>query len=83
MPKQSQKIRVLKRILEKGSVDRIQSIFVMGIFELSARICELEKDGVVFNKTDRSFVSKDLTKGTCKVYSIESLPDAVAEKLGV
>lgn len=83
MPRLSQKIRVLKRILKHGSIDRVKAVYIMGVFELSARICELEKDGVEFTKTERSFVSKDLTKGSCKVYSIKHLPVAVREKLGV
>jgi hypothetical protein len=38
---------------------------------------------VVFAKTKRNFVSKDLTKGSYTVYSIEHLPEALRERLGV
>jgi len=54
MKKQSQKQRVLNYILINGSLDRVVSVFQLGIFELSARICELERDGWKFTKDRKS-----------------------------
>ncbi len=48
MNKDNQRQRILNYIIRNGSIDRLQSVYDLGIFELSARICELRKQGYSF-----------------------------------
>ena len=51
MAKISQATRIIQYIETFGSIDRLTALKELGIFELPARICEIEKKlGYVFNK---------------------------------
>lgn len=45
----TQKEMVLQYIRESGSITRLNAAYDLGIFELSARICELKRSGYQFN----------------------------------
>lgn len=47
----TQQERVLDYIAENGSITAFEAVLYLGILQLSARICELEKKGFVFTKT--------------------------------
>ncbi len=51
MPKKSQKERLLEYLLQGGEISRLDAFYILGIFELSARICQLEREGYIINKT--------------------------------
>ena len=46
--------RIIQYIKENGSLDRLQAFTELGIFELSARICKLEKQGYSFTKVRKT-----------------------------
>lgn len=50
----TQRERVLNYIEDFGSITRIEAFFDLGIFELPARICELEKEGYKFKKSQHT-----------------------------
>ena len=50
----TQRERILIYIKDFGSITRIEAFFDLGIFELPARICELEKEGYKFKKTQHT-----------------------------
>jgi len=56
--KLSQKDRVIEFIKQTGSVTRIEALTELGIFELSARIVDLEKEGFEFIKTPYTIKNK-------------------------
>ncbi len=47
----TQQERVLDYIAENGSITAFEAVLYLGILQLSARICELEKKGFTFTKT--------------------------------
>ena len=47
----TQQERVLDYIAENGSITAFEAVLYLGILQLSARICELEKLGYKFTKT--------------------------------
>jgi len=47
----TQRERILKYIIENGSISALEAVLELGILQLSARICELEKLGYHFTKT--------------------------------
>lgn len=51
----TQKDRVLRYLREFGSITRAEGFTELGIVELPARICELQRDGYLF---DRETVTK-------------------------
>ena len=46
----TQKERVLQYIAETGSITALEAVRELGVLQLSARICELEREGTVFLK---------------------------------
>lgn len=46
--------RIIQYIREHGSLDRLQAFTELGIFELSSRICALEKQGYTFKKVRKT-----------------------------
>ncbi len=55
----TQKQDVLEHLLKHGSLTRIQAIYDLGIIELPARICELEKMGYQIPREDYSGIAKN------------------------
>ena len=49
--KLTQRDLVLKYIADHGKITAMDAFFYLGITQLSARICELQKRGYVFTKT--------------------------------
>ena len=47
----SQHERILRYLEEFGSITALEAVVDLGILQLSARICELEKMGYKFTKT--------------------------------
>lgn len=54
----TQKEEVLRYIKQRGSITRLEAILDLGIFELSSRICTLEKEGYQFNKKRERFTTR-------------------------
>lgn len=66
----TQKEQIVKYMKEHGSITRLDSSCKLFIFELSARIVELEKMGWVFNKARESRKNKYGQTKTFTRYSI-------------
>lgn len=66
----NQRERIIAYIKEKGSITRLESCTELFIFELSARIIELERDGWVFNKARESVKNSFGETKTFTRYSI-------------
>lgn len=56
--KLSQKERIIKYLKKHGKIDRKTAYEVLGIFELSARICNLKNDGFEFETKTKTGKSK-------------------------
>ena len=56
--KMSQKERILDYIDEFGSISSLEAFRDLGVSQLSARLCELEKAGYVFNKKQESSLNR-------------------------
>lgn len=54
----TQQDRILVYLTKFGSIDRLRALRDCGIFELSARLCELEKRGYRFKKAMKSGTSR-------------------------
>ena len=55
MKKPTQCERILQYIAENGSITALEATREIGCTQLSARLCELEKRGYIFNKvTEKS-----------------------------
>ena len=54
----NQKKRILEWFKEHRTLDRLQAFTKLGIFELSARICELKRAGYNFDKRNMQSVNK-------------------------
>lgn len=52
--KYTQKARVLDYIKKHGSIDRKAAYEELGIFELPARICDLQREGYEFEKKTKT-----------------------------
>ena len=50
MKKPTQRDRILQYIDEKGSNTALEAVSEIGCTQLSARLCELEREGMVFDK---------------------------------
>ena len=50
--------RILEYIKTHGSIDRLQAFTDCGIFELSSRICNLERQGYEFVKERKTGVNQ-------------------------
>lgn len=71
--KKTQAEKVLSFIQHHGYITRYKAVYELGIFELAARIAELESIGYKFDKSGREhFVAKDGTKGSCTIYKFAS-----------
>ena len=56
--KKNQRQRILDYINEFGSITALEAVRELGVLQLSARLVELEKDGIVFNKVQESALNR-------------------------
>ena len=56
--KKNQRQRILDYINEFGSITALEAVRELGVLQLSARLAELEKDGIVFNKVQESALNR-------------------------
>ena len=56
--KKNQKQRILDYIDEYGSITALEAARDLGILQLSARLVEMEKDGIVFKKQQESATNR-------------------------
>ena len=56
--RKTQREQVLQYINDFGSITRAQAFMDLGIAELAARICELQKEGYSFNKKQESAINR-------------------------
>lgn len=71
----TQRERVVNYIKANGSLTRYEAVYELGIFELAARISELEERGYTFDKSStRKFTARDGTRGWCVVYKLAGEP---------
>jgi len=68
--KTTQKQRVFNHMVSFGGINRLQASNELGVLELSARICELQNDGVLINKERTSYYNRFGEKCTGTVYSV-------------
>ena len=54
----TQKQSILQWFKEHHTLNRVEAFTELGIFELSARICELKKAGYFFKKEQKSKLNK-------------------------
>ena len=54
----NQKDRIIQYLKEYKSIDRLKALTELGIFELSARICELKSKGYKFNIIQNSKINR-------------------------
>lgn len=54
----TQKERIIAYCKKHGSIDRLSAYEQCGIFELSSRICELEKRGYVFEHKPEDVINR-------------------------
>lgn len=70
--RKTQADKVLDYIRQHGKITRFRAVYELGIFELAARISELEERGIRFDKSEREkFTARDGSKGSCTVYKIK------------
>ena len=67
----TQSEEILEYINSHGQIDRITAFSELGIFELAARIADLEKRGFRFRKTSRQGVSRSGRRYRYTVYERE------------
>lgn len=56
--KKTQKERILDYIDEFGSISALEAFRDLGVSQLSARLVEMEKDGIQFNKKQESALNR-------------------------
>lgn len=56
--KKNQRQRILDYINEFGSITALEAVRDLGVLQLSARLVELERDGIVFNKAQESALNR-------------------------
>lgn len=56
--KKNQRQRILDYINETGSITALEAVRDLGVLQLSARLVELEKDGIVFHKEQESALNR-------------------------
>lgn len=56
--KKNQKQRILDYINETGSITALEAVRELGVLQLSSRLVELERDGIVFNKEQESALNR-------------------------
>lgn len=67
----TQSEEILEYINSHGQIDRITAFSELGIFELAARIADLEKRGFRFRKTSRQGIAANARKFRYTVYELE------------
>ena len=68
--KKTQKERILDYIDEFGSISALEAFRDLGVSQLSARLVEMEKDGIVFHKKQESALNRFGEKVYYTRYSI-------------
>jgi hypothetical protein len=58
---------ILKYIKENGSITAYNAVLDLGILQLSARICEMQAEGFVFDKTTKTGTNRY----GCKTHWVE------------
>lgn len=56
--KKNQKQRILDYIDEFGSISALEAFRDLGVSQLSARLVEMEKDGIHFSRTQESALNR-------------------------
>lgn len=56
--KKNQRQRILDYINEFGSITALEAVKDLGVLQLSARLVELEKDGIFFHKEQESALNR-------------------------
>lgn len=56
--KKNQRQRILDYINEFGSITALEAVRELGVLQLSSRLVELERDGIVFNKEQESALNR-------------------------
>lgn len=56
--KKNQRERILDYINETGSITALEAVRELGVLQLSARLVELERDGIVFHKEQESALNR-------------------------
>ena len=56
--KPSQKQRIIDYIIQNGSINRLSAFTNLGVFELNARLKDLEKDGYKFDKERKTSINR-------------------------
>lgn len=56
--KKNQRQRILDYINETGSITALEAVRELGVLQLSSRLVELERDGIVFNKERESALNR-------------------------
>lgn len=54
----TQKQRVIEYINEFGSITALEAVRDLGILQLSARLCELERQGIRFDKKQEASLNR-------------------------
>lgn len=68
--KQTQCKRIIDYLCVHGSINRLKASKKLGIFELSARICDLQRKGFAFNKKPFKGISEFGYPFHCVEYSL-------------
>lgn len=76
--KSTQKEEVLSYLREHKTIDRALAWSELGIAELPARICELEKEGYIFNKKRIPFTSRLGNKSFYMEYTLIGKSEGLA-----
>ncbi len=76
--KRTQKEEVLDYLRIHKTIDRALAWSELGIAELPARICELEKEGYIFNKKRIPFTSRLGKKSSFIAYSLVGKSEGLA-----
>lgn len=58
MARITQKERILEYIDKYGSISALEAVRDLGVLQLSARLVEMEKDGIVFHKEQESALNR-------------------------
>lgn len=56
--KKNQRQRILEYMTEFGSITALEAFRDLGVSQLSARLVEIEKDGICFNKQQESALNR-------------------------
>ena len=63
--------RLLAHLRAGNSINRLSALIDLGIFELSARIIDLENEGFFIKKTRKNIINRYNEKTSVTEYSIE------------